>query len=417
MQVNIETINPTTKRIQIEIPAENISEKFSKIEKTFSKQANIKGFRQGKVPHSIVASRFKDHIKEEVRTSIMSEAIPKILKDHSIDIVSTPEVIWEHDVQDGSPYTFTMTVEVHPVLPELTYKNLAIKIAQPETTLEEDTQKTINQLLESSSKLIETTEERAIKDGDYVEVAVSTENETKPSNETIHMDKTIIPKTLYDGLLGTKKGVTKQITLPYGDNKEEKTSITVMGIKYKEIPELTDEFAAKLGNYKTSAELKDTIIKNLTSERETIRKNKIRAELINTMVTNHPFDLPEGMVKRQTELSIQDAFKNIKRFNKTITDAQLSEFTKDKHGQFEEKAKKDIRWYFILEKIMTTETISATDEDVSREIERMAGIYRTDVAKMRADLEKQNLLTSVTSRLEEDKVIERLISWSTIQEA
>ena len=67
MQVHVETINPVTKKVSFEIPADQVT---AEIEKTYAgiqKKAKLQGFRPGKAPLQLIKRTYSEAMRDEVQ--------------------------------------------------------------------------------------------------------------------------------------------------------------------------------------------------------------------------------------------------------------------------------------------------------------------------------------------------------------
>ena len=108
------TLNPDlTREVEIEVPADDVSRSFRSVVKRFQKQARIPGFRAGKVPESLIRSRFADGIRQEVVESVLPQHFRTAIEQKNLRPVSQPQVTDLH-LEDGQPLKFKAAFEVLP---------------------------------------------------------------------------------------------------------------------------------------------------------------------------------------------------------------------------------------------------------------------------------------------------------------
>ncbi len=113
MKVQIEELSGVKRKVQVELPAEMVSEKLEQAYKDVGKNAHLRGFRPGKAPRAILERYFGQHIKDQVSSELIEESFGKIISEHDLRAVGRPAVE-EVDLKPGQDMRFTVTVEVSP---------------------------------------------------------------------------------------------------------------------------------------------------------------------------------------------------------------------------------------------------------------------------------------------------------------
>ena len=125
MQVTVETINPVTKKVSIEIPAERVD---AEIEKTYAgiqKKAKLQGFRPGKAPLQLIKRTYSDSMRDEVMRRFYEQTLFKALDEHKIEPVDSPTI--ESDLlEQGSPFKYSALVEIMPEILLGSYTGFAV---------------------------------------------------------------------------------------------------------------------------------------------------------------------------------------------------------------------------------------------------------------------------------------------------
>ena len=128
------TLNPElTRSIEVEVPAEEVNKAFQQVTKRYTKLARIPGFRAGKVPASLIKSKFAKEVRQEVLETLVSERFRKALDEQKLQPVSQPQIC-ELQLADGLPLRFKATFEVLPEINIAGYD--AMKVEKPNAALE-----------------------------------------------------------------------------------------------------------------------------------------------------------------------------------------------------------------------------------------------------------------------------------------
>ncbi len=166
--------------------------------------------------------------------------------------------------------------------------------------------------------------------------------------------------------------------------KTVRFELTPKFVRKKELPALDDEFARDLGDYQTLDELRDAIRKSIFNEKQYTAQQTAKEELIDRLVERNDFPVPQAYVDRQIENQVRMQLRSLAGQGIDPNTIQL-DWDKVKENQ-REKAVRNVRASLLLEKISEQEGISATKDEVDREVQRIARQEREAVAVTRARL-------------------------------
>ena len=398
--------------LEITVPVEDVVAETTRVVEKISKQARLPGFRPGKVPQTLVRSRFAAEIRQDVLEAVIPKAFRKKAEEEKLDVVSTPNVS-EMKFEDGEPLVFRAEFEVAPTFELGDYKGLTVVYKEPEIS-EEDITKRIDTLREQKAEYINI-DPRPAEDGDFavlslesISGATPAVNEKEIQLEIGHPD-TFPPFS--DNLRGMTPGEEKQFEVVYPedygtDRLAGKTVVfkTVISmLRKKELPELADEFAQDLGDFKTVDELKEAVRKSIFAERENGAQSEAKAKLIDVLVENHQFAVPQSYVDRQVENIIENRMREFSRQGVDVSKLNL-DWTKVKDQQTEQ-ATKDVRASLLLDRIATAESINATTEEIDREVQTVARRERESVAVVRRRMEGDGALSRIANHYRTEKTL------------
>src|SRR5574340_1182775 len=111
MKVNVEEISGVKKKLNIEIPEDQVTKEINLLYEELKKKAKIKGFRPGKAPRNILERHFKDYVKTEVIQKLIQDTYPKAFSEAALEPVSPP-VVDPQELENGKPFQYSATVEV-----------------------------------------------------------------------------------------------------------------------------------------------------------------------------------------------------------------------------------------------------------------------------------------------------------------
>ena len=380
-----------------------INEAYNKNKHYFS----VPGFRKGRVPRQIIELNYgKEIFHEEALNSILPKIYEDAVDELGLDPVDMPEIEVKDEIQLGKDFVVTATVVVKPEVKLGDYKALEIEEVKAEVT-EEDLEDEIKGVQEMNARIVPV-EDRKSEMGDIVDIDFKgyVNEEAFPGGEAEHYELELGSASFIPGfedqLVGKEKGeeVEVKVTFPedYGQEdlagKEAKFMVTINEIKVKELPELDDEFVKDISEFDTMEEYKEDVRKNLVEKEEENAKNMNINNIVDKLVEDAEMELPEVMVEAQVESEINDFGYRLQMQGITLDQyMQLTGNTLDGFKlEVRPVAEKRVRANLVIDAIAKAESIEATDEDVDRELDKIAAQYnQDDVEKFKEDMKKGNL--------------------------
>lgn len=198
--------------------------------------------------------------------------------------------------------------------------------------------------------------------------------------------------------------------VPSGDSKD----------KQKILPELDDEFAKDLG-FGTLNELKGSIRSSLEQKKKMEIETDLELQVIDQLVKMHSFEVPESLVREQKQRLLKDAKERIKYLESLQKNQGPKEGLKFSQKDLEEleeragqQALKQVRAFFIIDKITEKEKIYITQEELDKRIEEIAKAHGKGVQEIRSYLEKHNILEEMVLNMRNAKVMDFLLKEADI---
>src|SRR4030043_985195 len=188
MKVSVEEINSIKKKMNVEVPEDQVIKEVDSFYRELSQKAKIKGFRPGKVPRNILERHFKDYVKAEVLQKLIRETYPTALSETNLHPVSDP-MIDPGDLESGKPFLYSATVEVKPEIKLEGYLGLNIE-GEKEGVKNEEVEERLKGLQNLHANLKTILEARPIQNGDFVIVDYEARMDGKPLEEGKAIDLT-----------------------------------------------------------------------------------------------------------------------------------------------------------------------------------------------------------------------------------
>jgi trigger factor len=418
----------TCKReIELEIPADNVQKATDKVARDIARLARIPGFRPGKAPVTLVRRRFADDIQGEVVQSLVPEYLGKALDEKNLVPVTRPEI--DHvQFKQGEPLKFRAVFEVLPEFDLGDYKNQHVQIDEIQVG-DEQVNKVLDEMRERSATYVPV-QGRPSKDGDYVLIKLmgipaGGGEPVQGDNILCHLGGEETLESFTENLRDSNPGDTRQFQSRYPDDypdpklagKTYNYSVTVLDIKEKKLPELNDEFVKDAAGEQTSIttldELRKKIRENLDAAREQTRESQAREKILEALVQQHDFPVPEALIESQVDVRLERVVRSLAAQGVDPRAVNIDWVALRQNQRT--KAVNDVKADLLLDRIAEAEKMEATDEDVEKEIAALADRSGESATALRARLTKQGALDRIKSKLRSDKVIAWLYRTARIE--
>jgi trigger factor len=401
------------------IPLDDVEAETEKVVAEYQRQVKLPGFRPGKAPASMIRTRFDSDIRQKVIENLIPRALGERFRQENLTVVGRPE-IKELKFGKGSPIEFRAEFEVAPEFELGEYTGIEAPYTEAGAT-EEEIDKRLEQIRDTKAQFVNE-EPRPAQDGDFAVISLESlegvEPPVKNDEMTIQLADADTFPAFTEGLRGVTPGETKEIEVVYPEDygeeklagKTVKFNVTLKQIRRKELPELDNDFAQELGDFKTVDEVRDAIRTAITREKEAAAQQTARTAILDKLVDAHDFPVPESYIDRQIESQTESYLRTLAERGVDLKDIKL-DWNKLRESQ-KDRATRDVRASLILDKIAEREGIGATQDDVDKEVQRIARAEREPPAAVRMKLEKNGGLNQIASRVRTEKTLQFLFDKS-----
>ena len=413
-----ETTSSTRREIAVEIPVEEVNRETASLIQKYQKLARIPGFRRGHVPASIIRQRFSEDLKSDVVEALVPRYFRKEADKQGLIPVSQPQVT-DLQLKDNEPLRFKASFEVMPEIKVEGYKELRAEKTEV-TVTDEEVEQSLNSLREQHATFT-SVEGRALADGDYAQVSLDgkpKDGEDKP----VHMDEVLVEiagkntmPEFTENLRGASPGDERVFEVTYAADATEQRlagktftyTVKVQSIKQKTLPELDDQFATQLGEFKTLDEVRQRIREGMESERKHAAEHEAKDKLVAELVKRSEFEVPEALVDRQIDVRLERGLRALAAQGMKAEDIKKMDLNRLRVGQ-REQALQEVKASLVLDKIAEEEKIEVSDEEINREIDALATQSKQTPEAIRARLTRDGALDRIRNRIRSEKTLDFL---------
>jgi trigger factor len=416
-------LSETKKSVAVEIPSDIVDAQIDRVARSYSRQARIPGFRQGKVPPTLIKKRFREQILHDVAHDLIPRAIDEVLRERGLEPVDTPDVK-DVTIDEGQALTFTATFETLPPIDPGELNTISLR--RPAVTLEEDAvEKTLTQLQARAARY-EPVEGRGVEDGDTVTLDVERKPTAAGEKGDHHHDVVVEiggkanPPGFDDELKGLEAGAEKSFTIHYPDDYAVKemagTSVDyvvkVKDLRKRVLPPLDDEFAKDVGDFETLQALRDRIHEDLQREAEAEADRSLKSDLLKELASRITVEIPDSLVERELD-------RRTEEFARRLMDQQIDprraniDWDQFRDSQ-REASRESVKSALVLDEISRRENVSISEEDIEKDVAEYAARSGRTPAAVRATLEKEGALSRLSAGLRREKTIDYVLSQAQV---
>ncbi|RAX55295.1 trigger factor [Helicobacter sp. 16-1353] len=430
MKMSVKLIDNANILLEEVLQNDKIQQKKVKIAQNISKNIKVDGFRKGKVPLNVVESRFKDRIEQDSQNEALNELILDSLKELNIEanqVIGNP-IITKYEKTDKG-IEVEAKIGIFPKFEIDDYKQLV-----PEVKLEEITSKMVDdrikELAKSSGDLSEIKEERELEIKDIANINFEgfLDDKAFEGGKADNYDLEIGSKSFIEGfeeqLLGMKKGENRDIKVTFPENynsphlagKDARFNVTLNKIQCRIESKIDDDFAKKMLPSDSNATLES--LKTYTKmQLENESKNKIlnglKPKLVDNLLDNINFDLPDSIVEQEIDVIFRNSLQNIKPEELKELQNDISK-AKQKRESFREEAQKSVKLTFIVDQLAKKNNLSVSDNEVYQVLYYEAMMMGANPKEVLDTYEKNNMIPALKMTILENKVLNNLLE-STIK--
>ncbi len=382
--------------------AEEVTKAVESTYKKISKQANIKGFRKGKIPRRTLELYFpKDAVYAETMENLVPDAIDKMIEEYELKLIAEPDVK-PGEIKEGEGFEVTVKFEVTPQFDLPNLEEIEVEKTVYETT-DEMVEDQVKRIVESRAEMVPTYEERPLTKDDYASVQYDTflyyedgsEKKCEEGQQTeIFLGADTMRPEVVEALVGKAPGETVSIELPVEGEEAKKDhvvksryEIEVLGIMKKTTPELTDELVIEItqSKHKTTGEFKEEVRKQLEAAAENQSKENLKDTIVNKIAGMVEVDVPMTLIERQKDSIRKQQAERIKRENNMTMEEffEKSGMNKESYeAELDMAAMNIVKRALVLEAVAEANDIEWTPEELTQEITSIARMSGVDPKKL-----------------------------------
>ncbi len=427
MQVS-ETLSEGLKReYKVVVAAADMEAKVTDRLTEISKEAQMPGFRPGKVPVKILRRTYGRQLLGEVLEQAVNEATTETLEKHELKPAMQPKIeVVSFD--EGKDLEYTIAVEVMPEFEPMDFSTLTLERVVAEIS-DAELDERVSSLAQQFKEFTEAAEGQAAQDGDTVVIDFegSVDGELfeggAAEGHSLELGSNSFIPGFEEQLVGVKKGDETVVKVSFPEEyqadhlagKEAEFKVTVQEVKVPLPVVVDDALAEKLGLENLDA-LKDAVREQSEKDFSELSRTRLKRVLLDALADNHDFEVPPTLVESEFEQIWNQVEEDLKRQDKTIADLDKSE--EESKAEYRDIAVRRVRLGLLLAEVGQRNNLTVNQDEVNRamaeQAQRFPGqeqqifeFYQSN-PEMRAQLE---------APIMEDKVVDFIVEMAQVTES
>jgi trigger factor len=418
MQVSVESTGKLERRMQVQVPAERVSEEIAARLKTISRTARLNGFRPGKAPLKVIRQQFGPQVHREVIGELLQSSYAEAVTQKQLTPAGSPR-IEPQSMDEGQDLKYTATFEVFPELELQPMESLEIDRVAAEVT-EADVDAMIERLRKQQMRFSAVT--RGAANGDKVSIDFEGAIDGvafaggKGENVAITLGEGRMLPDLEQGLVGASVGEKRDITVNFPADyratelagKQAIFATEVKSVEEPVLPEVDEEFFKAFGVTEGGLpKLREDVAANMRRELEQALRNRNKAVVMDKLYAANPTEVPNVLLEGQIRDMQVEAMRRA-----GVKDAAQA----PPRDPFVEPARRRVALGLLLNDVIRKQNLIVDRARVNERLDEMVSAYGDAAAMKRAYMQNAEAMRQVESLALEDQAVDWILAHAKVRE-
>lgn len=425
MQYSVENLSSVKKKVTVNVSAEEVNASLTTTTAFFKKDLKMSGFRKGKVPSSVVESKFKNEIYQQAGQDLKNVHFNQIFEELNVQPLSELDVDAD-TVERDKDYQYTFSFEFLPDLELPEYRGVVatknkVKISEEriDSAIERiQRENATHELLQEDRNTqngeIALIDFAAYRNGELIEGTQANDLELPLGEGEALEEFESLVKSLTPGTTGER-----DIYLPQDFMNSElagqtvNMSVTLKAIKQRVFPAIDRDLAQMVGNFDSVEEMRDKIRENLYNYLNEIEKSRTENAILEKLKSQVDIEAPESLLESQLNSLVQNKRQRLERQGKSLEAEGGEEKVREK---LRPEAGQMVQNHIIQLSIANKEGLNISEQEVEQYIFRIAKKNDQDPGALRDYFEKNNMMSALKDGLLAEKAMEFVYNNAQIEE-
>jgi trigger factor len=391
MQVT-ETANEGLKReFKIVIPARDFEKKIENELAEYGRQANLPGFRPGKIPMPVLKQRFGPSVRGKVIQNAVQDASFQILNERGLKAAGQPRIEITKGAE-GEDVEYNLAIELMPEIKPMDFKSIELERLTAEVT-DQDVSEALERFAANQKRSQPVASPRPAQKGDVAVIDFEGKIDGVPfqggkaEGHYLELGSGSTIPGFEDQILGHQPGesFTIDVTFPEAYPSKEvagkpaKFDITIKELREPQPVTVDDELAKSVGLESLDA-LKEQVKGRLERDSGSLSRGRLKRQLLDKLAASHDFTLPPGLVDTEFDAIWQQIVADRQAGRLDPEDADKTEDQLKK--EYREIAERRVKLGLLLSEVGRQHNIEVSNDEVGRAIMAEASRYAGNERKV-----------------------------------
>ena len=401
--------------LDVSVPAEFVDRERVAVTRKYASRMKLKGFRKGRVPTSVIDSRFGRAIEEEAVERAVRKACDQAISSRELRPAGDVDVT-DLRFKPGNPLTFKAVFDVWPEVPM--GRLGGFRVERPPVEVPEGTVERIIERLRGEQAVWHAADNGRPETGNAVSVVMTRldgdESEGDPSREydLILGEGQALPD-VEDAIRTLTIGEEGEFDVTFPDDfadearrgARHRVRIGLLSRSVPRLPDVDDAFARSVGDFENLGELRGRVGEDVEREARSRAETEVNERLLRMVVEANHFEVPRSMVERYTDAVLSEA--------KDMEPEQLEKLREEFRPASEFAVRRDL----LASRIAEEHGLRASPDEVDAQLKVLARERGEPLGRVRARLRKSGALETLERRLTDAKLFRFLRERSEITRA
>jgi trigger factor len=418
MQVSVESIGKLERRMQVQVPAERVTQEIASRLKELSRTARLKGFRPGKAPLTVIRQQFGQQVHREVIGELMQTSFSEAVTQNQLSPAGSPR-IEPKSMGEGQDLTYVATFEVLPEVALKPVSSLSVERVSAEVT-DADVDAMVERLRKQQMKYTEVSRPAVAQDKVSVDFEGFIDGTPfaggKGEKVPIVIGEGRMLAQLEQGLLGAAAGEQREIGVDFPADyratelagKHAIFKVEVKSVEEPSLPALDEEFCVAFGVTEGGVpRLREDVAANMRRELEQNLRNRNKSQVLEKLYEANPIDVPNAMLESQIRDMQVEAMRRTGA--KDVSQAPPRE-------PLIEPARRRVALGLLISDIIRQEKIVVDPARSNARLDEMVSGYGDAAALKRAYLQNPEAMRQIENLALEDQVVDFILAHAQVHE-
>jgi trigger factor len=420
--VEIQDTGPCKKHVKVTIDRKDIDARMGDHFSKLVKDANVTGFRPGKAPRKLIEKRFHTEVADQVKSEVLLASLEQLGEDHDIAPLSPPQLDpGSIEIPREGPLVYEFDVEVRPQFDLPAYRGLKLK-RPVKTYSDADVAEARRRFLRQYGQVAPKDDGKAelgdilvadmtVKHGENV---IGSLKETQITVERTLAFKDGMIRRFADQVKGVKSGDTRTLDVELSSaaagglaGQTVKATLEVKDVKTVRLPELTPKFVEEAFGLANAEQLDEMIKAALERNLEHEQRRQARLQVLGHINAASTWELPRDLLERQYHRA--RARRIMEMRGDGMPDEEIAKQIRLMEQDIHSSTALALKEHFVLQKIAEVEKIEIDEKDIDDEIERIADQSGESPRRVRARLEKEDMMEALMAEMVERKALDLIL--------